>query len=107
MAYICEKLSYYDEKAYCEKEAEELKSAVRENCWDERMGFYFSVDLNLLPIDKSNWLHSGAPRHWDCLIQRIEVWSGFMALWAEIATKEQAERMVEEHFYNEKTFSSL
>ena len=106
MAYICEKLSDYDKKAYYEKEAEKLKSVIRENCWDERMGFYFSVDLNLLPIDKSNWLHSGAPRHWDCLIQRIEVWSGFMALWAGIATKEQAERMVKEHFCNEKTFSS-
>lgn len=106
MAYICEKMQLSDKKAYYLKEAEDLKNAVLEHCWDERMGFFFSVDLNLLPVDKSKWLHSGAPRHWDCLIQRIEVWTGFMALWAGIAEKEQADRIVKEHFYNEKTFSS-
>ncbi len=41
---------------------------------------------------------------WDCLIMRIGVWSGFMAMWAGIATPEQAKRMVEEHLKNEKTF---
>jgi putative isomerase len=34
------------------------------------------------------------------------VWSGFMAMWAGIATPEQAKRMVEEHFKNEKTFNA-
>ena len=106
MAYICEKMQLSDKKAHYLKEAENLKNAVLEHCWDERMGFFFSVDLNLLPVDKNQWLHSGAPRHWDCLIQRIEVWTGFMALWAGIADKEQADRIVKEHFYNEKTFSS-
>lgn len=106
MEYICEKMGLKDKKAYYHNEAEELKKAVQDNCWDERMGFYFSADLNLLAIDEDNWLHKGAPKHWDCLIQRIEVWTGFMAMWSEIATKEQAKRIVQEHFYNEKTFSS-
>lgn len=107
MAYICEIMGYVDKKEFYKKESENLKKAIQECCWDERMGFFFSVDFNLLPVDKSQFLHSGAPRHWDYLIQRIEVWSGFMALWAGIATKEQAERIVKEHFYNEKTFSSV
>jgi putative isomerase len=51
-------------------------------------------------------LHSGYPRDYDCLIQRIDVWSGFMAMWAGIATPEQAKRMVEEHYRNEKTFNA-
>ena len=76
------------------EEAEHLKNAVNEHLWDERDGFYYSADLNLLPIDKNEVLHSGAPRHWHCLIQRIDVWSGFLAMWAGIPTKEQAERMV-------------
>ena len=37
---------------------------------------------------------------------RIGVWTGFMAMWAGIATPEQAERMVREHYLNEKTFCS-
>lgn len=84
--------------------ADELKDAIQENCWDERDGFFYSVDINLLPIDLSVNLHKGCPRHWNCLIQRIGVWSGFLAMWAGIATKEQAQRMVEEHYLNEKTF---
>ena len=37
---------------------------------------------------------------------RIGVWSGFLPMWLGIATKEQAKRIVEEHFRNEKTFNS-
>ena len=55
-------------------------------------------------IDPSVNLHKGCPRHWNCLIQRIGVWSGFLAMWAGIATKEQAQQMVKEHYLNEKTF---
>ena len=47
-----------------------------------------------MPVDPSVRLHSGAPRHWNTLIQRIGVWSGFMAMWSGIATSEQADRMV-------------
>lgn len=97
------KLLQYDIKKY-EKEKEHLKQAVQENCYDERDGFYYSIDLNLLPIDPTQLMHSGAPRHWDCLIQRIGVWSGFMAMWSGIATEEQAERMVKENLLDEKGF---
>ena len=84
--------------------AQKLKQAVRDYCWDERDGFYYSVDLNLLPIDLNQKLHSGCPRHWNTLIQRIGVWSGFMAMWAGIATPKQANRMVKEHYKNTETF---
>jgi putative isomerase len=95
-------------------DAGQLKSALREHCWDERDGFYYSADLNLRPVaDRPNHtlgktfiIHAGFPRDYDCLIQRIEVWSGFMAMWAGIATPEQADRMVREHFLNPKTFNS-
>lgn len=85
-------------------EMENLKIAVRQHCYDKKDGFYYSVDLNLLPIDPNMFLHSGAPRHWDCLIQRIGVWSGFLAMWSGIATKEQAERMVKENLLDENAF---
>lgn len=87
-----------------EMEKENLKATVREHCFDEKDGMYYSVDLNLLPIDLDSYLHKGAPRHWDCLIQRIGSWSGFLAMWAGIATTEQAERMVKENLLDEKAF---
>ena len=40
----------------------------------------------------------GQPRTYDCLIQRLSVWSGFMAMWANIATPQQAKIMVESIF---------
>lgn len=106
MAKIAEELNNTDISNYYLLEAENLKSAVRDNCWDERDGFYYNVDLNLLPVNENEWLHSGCPRHWNTLIQRIGVWSGFMAMWAGIATAEQAERMVKEHYLNDETFNA-
>lgn len=86
------------------KLAEDLKEAVRVNCFDERNGFYYSVDIDLLPIDENNWLHAGCPRHWNTLMRKIDVWSGFMAMWAGIATPVQAERMVKENYRNDAVF---
>lgn len=87
--------------------AEALGQAVREHCWDERDGFYYNVDLNLTPVVNDRWhYHQGAQRHWECLIQRIDVWSGFMALWSGIATPEQAERMVRGRLLDDRTFNS-
>ena len=86
------------------QEAESLKNAVNEHLWDEKCGFYFSADINLLPRKREFDAHNGMPRSWDCLIQRIDVWSGFMALWAGIADNEKAERVVRENLENEKTF---
>lgn len=104
LSIIADKLSLKEKSEKYAVMSSELKEAIQENCWDERDGFFYSVDINLLPVDPNSNLHKGCPRHWNCLIQRIEVWSGFLAMWAGIATQEQAERMVKEHYLNEKTF---
>lgn len=96
-------------------DAEQLLRSVREHCWDRRDGFYYSVDLNLLPVQKPDikglnpgdlYLHVGQPRNYDCLIQRFDVWSGFMAMWAGIATPEQARQMVERHYRDTTSFNA-
>jgi putative isomerase len=51
-------------------------------------------------------LHQGSPRAGDCLMQRIGVWSGFVALWSGIATEEQAERVVREHYSDPDSFNA-
>lgn len=92
-----------DAKLYKEKQ-QALKDAINEHCWDEKDGMYYSCDINLRPIDKNVFLHSGAPRHYSTLIQRIGCWSSFLPLWAGIPTKEQAERIVKENLFDEKAF---
>lgn len=106
MAYLCERLGLDEVAQGYVADSQSLKLAIQENCWDERDGFYYSVDLNLEPVDERASLHSGMPRHWDCLIQRIGVWSGFLAMWAGIADEEQARRMVVEHYRNRSTFNA-
>ncbi|MCW0481862.1 MGH1-like glycoside hydrolase domain-containing protein [Gaoshiqia sediminis] len=114
MVYLADCLKIPEVGKEFELDAAILKAAVQEHCWDERDGFFYSVDLNLRPVTnatdnslgKEFVIHAGYPRDYDCLIQRIEVWSGFLPLWAGIATSEQAERVVREHYANPKTFNS-
>lgn len=113
LVYLCDCLNMHEIAVEYQKDADELKASIQKYCWDERDGFFYSVDLNLLPYaykpfasDPKIILHSGYPRDYECLIQRIEVWSGFMAMWAGIATEDQAKRIVDEHFKNEKTFNT-
>ena len=106
MEYIFHAAGRCSEAEKYKKDAEELAELVREHLWDEKCGMYYSADISLYPIDPDEWLHSGKPRHWKSLIMRIDEWSGFLAMWAGIATPEQAERMVRENMLNENTFWS-
>ena len=106
MAEISENLGYNEDNIFYQNTAKSLKSAIQEHCFDERNGFYYSVDLDLLPIDNSHWIHMGCPRHWNTLIRKIDVWSGFLAMWAGIATPEQADRMVKENYLKSNIFYS-
>lgn len=106
MVYLSQCLNLEETAEHYRKDYDELLTAIREYCWDERDGFYYSVDLNLKDNQSCIGLHRGMPRDWDCLIMRIGVWSGFMAMWSGAATEQQAERMVKEHFQNKKTFNA-
>ncbi|APA01018.1 MGH1-like glycoside hydrolase domain-containing protein [Flavobacterium commune] len=114
MVYLANQLNLSNVAKEFALDAENLKTALQNNCWDERDGFFYSVDLNLRPVanvedktlGRSFIIHSGYPRDYDGLIQRIGVWSGFLALWSGIATPEQADRIVKEHYLNTKTFNA-
>ena len=111
MVYLCEHLNLDEIAAQFLLDAEALAHAIQEHCWDARDGFFYSVDINLVSLQNREEiiggfmpLHAGQPRDWHCLIQRIGVWSGFLAMWAGIATAEQAQEMVALHYNNPKTF---
>lgn len=92
-------------KAYQEK-ADALAEAIRQELYDPRDGFFYSADISLRPVRKDVWLHSGAPRNYHSLPMRIETWAGVLPLWSNIATKEEAKRVVEEHYLNPDTLYS-
>ena len=104
MAHLATLIDNTDDAEYYKARQQELKDAINTYCYDEKDGMYYSCDINLRPIDKNVKLHSGAPRHYSTLIQRIGCWSSFLPLWAGIATKEQAERMVRENLLDTNAF---
>lgn len=107
MSYLAGCLDLDEIKLDYDKWAADLKASIQEHCWDEKDGMFYSVDLNLKPrINDHAAFHQGAQRHWDCVIERIGCWSSFMALWAGIATPEQARRIVDENLLDERTFNA-
>ena len=104
MAHLAKLLTEEDKAAYYENKQALLKEAINRYCYDEKDGMYYSCDINLRTIDANVLLHSGSPRHYSTLIQRLGCWSSFLPLWAGIPTKEQAARMVKENLLDEKAF---
>ena len=109
LAYLLDQLNLGEVANQYRADAEALKGAVNRYCWDRRDGFYYSVDLNVSRGPDCDWsgehLHAGQPLDWQCLIQRIGVWSGFLPLWAGLANKSQA-RLAARHYANSETFGA-
>ena len=86
----------------CRKKRENLIQAIQRECWDERDGFFYSVDVDVRtrPFD---WFHQGMGVFWKSLPIKIQAWSGFIPLYAGIASAQQAERM-RRHAVNERSF---
>lgn len=115
MKYIAQCLKLSEIADTYQKEAATLCKSIQKHCWDPRDQFYYSVDFNLLPVEKPAtdglkegdlFLHVGHPRSYDCLIQRFSVWSGFMALWSGVATETQARQIVEKQYHDTASFNA-
>ena len=111
-AYLAGQLGQQEVALHLSSDADNLCASIREHCWDEWTGSYYSVDLNIersaTPEAGSTTfpIHAGLPLDWPCLIQRIGVWSNFLPMWAGIATQEQAERLVRGSLLDPRTFDS-
>jgi len=86
-------LGLESEAAKWRMEADSRAEMVRDQMWDEETGFFYHIDQ----VDGD----FSISRRDD--LKRKEI-IGFLPLWAGIATKEQAERLVNEHFLNGKEF---
>ncbi len=95
LGYLLEQVGRVPDANVRRGQAQDLADAMNTHLWDERDGTFYSADLNLRPVDDSDWLHRGAPRTWSSLLLRIDNWSSFLPLWAGFASEEQAGRMLE------------
>jgi putative isomerase len=103
--YLLEEFGEMSEANRRRGQAQDLADAMEAHLWDERDGTFYSADLALRPIDTGDWLHRNAPRAWSSLLLRIDSWSSFLPMWAGLASRQQAERMVE-RLRDQRTFGA-
>lgn len=85
-----------------------IGKAIQNECWDEIDGFFYTVDVSctghrdrLLP-----GLKKGMDTSWRTLPIKVKMFTGFLPIWAGIATEEQAQILVEKHLRNTCEFNA-
>lgn len=86
------------------REAQKLEHAIQEEMYDKRDHFFYSVDVDI-KTRTFDWFHQGLGVFWKTLPIKIRCWSGFLPLYAGIATQDQAKHLVA-HIFDEETFKS-
>ncbi|WP_248927031.1 MGH1-like glycoside hydrolase domain-containing protein [Paenibacillus hamazuiensis] len=105
MALICRKLGREDRAAHYRAKADALAEAVREEGWDRRDKFFYSVDVDI-ETRAYDWFHKGLGVFWKSLPIKIRAWTGFIPLWSGIAEPAQAAFLALEHAQDRNTFRS-
>ncbi|UZQ86593.1 FGGY family carbohydrate kinase [Thermoclostridium stercorarium] len=103
MAKILKNTARNDRADYYAQKAENLKAAIQNECYDPRDKFFYSVDVKTRSYD---WFHKGLGVFWKTLPIKIQAWTGFVPMYSEIASGEQAECLVRMHLENKNTFCS-
>lgn len=105
MAEICKALDEPEKEAWFSGKRKALIAAIQEECWDKRDQFFYSVDVDI-KTRKFDWFHVGLGVFWKTLPIKVRAWTGFLPMWANFATKEQAAYLVERHLKDKETFNS-
>jgi putative isomerase len=85
------------------EKADKLAAAIRAECWDRRDRFFYSADVDV-KTRSYHWYHQGLGVFWKTLPIKIRVWSGFLPMWAGIASAEESAALADGHVRDEKTF---
>jgi putative isomerase len=86
MAVLAGKLGMSQEAASYKAKADDLEARVRAKMWSEADGMFFNIDAR-----------TGR-------FTRVKTWTDFVPLWAGIATRDQAERMIKSQVLNPGEF---
>ena len=109
IAYIAEMLGNEEKKLLYLEKAGALEKCIQEECWDRRDELFYSVDVDCStrrPNPKVSGFHMGLGVTWNTIPVKIQCWSSFLPMWANIANAQQAQSMLEKHILNPNTFNS-
>ena len=89
--------------------ADRLSRALQAECWDPIDQFFYTVDVQCkdqrdLYIPKD--IPRGMSMNWQTLCLKVKLFTGFLPMWAGIATQEQAQLLVEKHLNNPAEFKA-
>lgn len=84
--------------------AADLAQRIRKLLWNEVDGFFYDGNARAAEPFKSRKAGWGAINTPNEALIRVKSVAAFAALWAEVATPEQARRMVFEHLFNPREF---
>ncbi|MFQ9510174.1 MAG: MGH1-like glycoside hydrolase domain-containing protein [Lachnospiraceae bacterium] len=101
---ISSRLEYRTLAHWYSEKRKRLIDSIQKECWDRRDHFFYSVDVDI-KTRKFDWFHQGLGVFWKTLPIKVRVWSGFIPMYAKIATEEQARWMVG-HIFDPSTFDS-
>ena len=106
-AEMARQLGRTDEQQHFQDDAEQLGAAIQRECWDARDKFFYTVDVQCLDRRAELIPHvsPGMAMSWGSLPLRVQTFTGFLPLWCELATREQAASLVE-HLHNPRTFGA-
>jgi putative isomerase len=86
--------------------AQNLAEQIRKHCWDPRDSFYYTVDVQC--VDRRAELipniSPGMAMSWQALPLRIQTFTGFLPLWCNVATHDQAVSLVRANYVADDRF---
>lgn len=105
-AEIARRLGLSEWQAAFTARLEPLARAMHAQSWDERDGFFYTVDVQcrdrraeLIPN-----IRRGMDMSWQTVPLRIQTFTGFLPMWCGVATPGQAEAL-RAHYLNPRTFN--
>ncbi len=105
-AELARRLDRPDDAARLATQAGALGASLLKHCWDPRDRFFYTVDTQC--VDQRAKLivnvKRGMDMSWHSLPLRIQTFTGFLPLWCELATKEQAAALVSAHYAADQRF---
>ena len=88
------------------KQALALGGHIQQFCWDPRDCFYYTADVQCVDR-RAELIHSvkpGMDMSWQCLPLRVQTFTGFLPLWCNLATPEQAKQLVQANYLADDRF---
>ena len=103
--YLLEELKDVPEANRRRRQAQDLADAMTRTCGTSATARSIQPTSGCGRLTLQDWLHRGAPRPWSSLLLRVDNWSSFLPMWAGLASREQAGRMVE-RIRDQRTFEA-